>query len=43
VSEHGSVSGETGSQRYGKVITFIAHPEIGYILDKWFNNGEEIE
>ena len=43
VSEHGSVSGETGSQRYGKVITFTAHPEIGYILDKWFKNGEEIE
>ena len=41
-TEHGSVNGETGNQRYGKVITFTAHPEIGYILDKWFKNGEEI-
>jgi hypothetical protein len=40
--ENGSVSGETGSQRYGKRVKFTAHAAAWYRLKKWLRDGVEV-
>ena len=40
--EHGTMEWGTGSQKYGKRITFTAHPDAWYVISKWLRNENEI-
>ena len=40
--EHGTMEWGTGSQKYGKRITFTAHPDAWYVISKWLRDGNEI-